>query len=175
MPSCEGPRLDNSQNSSSPTRQPKQKMAHRGREKRHESRSVLASPPLRSRQAPLTRFVRFPSFTRARSPRPLSHLIIPPLFPPSLLPMTPIFEPPSFQRDGLSSNGQKPTTKHPHLKPTFTLSTSVLARTSLSSCNLTEGAQMSFSRTRMPVKAALLRVWLGDHRVLEVHEPQGGG
>jgi hypothetical protein len=25
------------------------------------------------------------------------------------------------------------------------------------------------------VKTASLCVWLGDHRVLEVHEPQGGG
>jgi len=89
------------------------------------SRSVWRLLHLRSRQAGPAYAIRslLHTFTRARSPRPLSHLTIPPLYLPSLLRMTPIFEPPSFQRDGLSNNRQELATKNPHLKPKFTLST----------------------------------------------------
>lgn len=73
---------------------------------------------------------------------------------------------------------QESTTKRPHLKPTFTLSTSILARSSVSSCNLRQpdgGCAGVIFADAHGVKAASLHVWLGDHRVLEVHEPQGGG
>ena len=70
---------------------------------------------------------------------------------------------------------QESTTEYPHLKPTFTVSTSVLVSSRVSLCNLTEGARKSFSRTGMTLRPPLSLC--GYEIIVFVLEdiPQGGG
>ena len=127
----------------------------------------LAPPPfeVKIRQTSLTRPVRYPThLTCVRSRRVTATSVtshIPPPFPQSLLLMIPILEPPFSQIWKLKTGSftmnvaLESTTEYPHLKPTFTLFTSVLVRSSVSSCNLTEGVRKSFSRTGMTLRPPL--------------------